>query len=300
MDKTYLILDCNYLCYRAKYTTGGLSYHEQPTGVIYGFLKSLVGFQEFFGSSDFIFCWDSNTSKREGIYPEYKAQRHREYSAAEIEFDVVFRKQIKKLRTTYLPAIGFRNIFIQPGYESDDIIASVASDIVHRKLCYKILGKLGDVNPEAVIITRDKDLYQCIAPNVSICDPQTNKILTLQGFKKRYGIKPHEWSTVKALAGCTTDNVKGIPGIGETTAIKYLKGELTKGKKYDAILSEAGAKVFFRNLDLVGLPMKGTKRFQLQADELSEDGWRQVTEELGMSSIRDRMPFVVRRKRKTK
>jgi 5'-3' exonuclease len=278
MNKKYLLLDCNYLCHRAKYTTGDLSYGGDATGVIYGFLKSLGIFQDLFRTSNFVFCFDSAKSKRKEIYPEYKANRwDKEKTEEEIEFDKSFRKQVKKLRTTYLPMIGFKNVFIQKGYESDDVIASFC-------------GNLQD-GEEAIIISSDHDLYQCIAHNVSFYNPQSRKILTLQGFKKQYGIKPTEWALVKAIAGCATDNIKGIKGIGEKTAIKYLKGDLKKGKKLLDINCSDGVRLALENHFLVCLPMKGTKKFKITQDELSKHGWRQVIELLGMKSIRDRMPF---------
>jgi DNA polymerase-1 len=267
---------------------GKLSFDGSATGVVYGLLKGLVGFQDLFNTSNFVFCWDSNASKRRDIYPEYKATRDRkDYTKEEIEFDVEFRRQMKKLRTTYLSKIGFRNIFIQRGYESDDIIASVARDISRKE------------DFEVIIVARDKDLYQCIRHNVSMYDPQSCKIMTLQGFKKRYGIKPREWSMVKAIAGCNTDNVKGIKGIGEKTAIKYLKGKLKEtNKKYCDIVSMSGIELYYRNLELVELPMKGTRCFQLQKDELSEQGWKEVTVLLGMKSLKGKMPFASRSKSK--
>jgi len=287
MNRKYIILDCNYLCHRAKHTTGDLSFGGSATGVIYGFLKSLSGFQDLFRTSNFVFCWDSKTSKRKEIYPEYKANRDKkEYTDEEIEFDRAFRKQMKKLRTTYLPMIGFRNVFVQRGYESDDVIASICEHLDERE--------------EAIIITSDKDLYQCICSNVSFYNPQTNKHLTLQGFKKQYGIHPHEWATMKSIAGCTTDNIKGIKGVGEKIAIKYLKGGLSEGKKYfdivDSLYHPNGKITLFdENWVLVKLPFAGTKQFKLRRDKLSEAGWKRVVELLGMKSIRDRMPF--RRKR---
>jgi len=284
MSEKYLILDCNYLCHRAKHSTGGLSYGNTATGVIYGFLRSLSGFQDLFNTSNFVFCWDSNTSKRKEIYPEYKTNRKKEdYTEEEIEFDKAFRRQMKKLRTTYLPMIGFKNVFIQQGYEADDVMASICNRSIREK-------------DEAVIITSDKDLYQCIRSNVSCYNPQTNKILTLQGFKKKYEILPREWVLVKAIAGCSTDNVLGVKGVGEKTAIKYLMGKLTEGKKYFDITCPQGMKIHERNYNLVRLPMKGTKQFKLRKDELSEQGWKPVVKILGMSSIRDRMPFGRKRK----
>ena len=102
---------------------------------------------------------------------------------------------------------------------------------------------------------------------------------------------------VKIIAGCSTDEVPGVPGVGEKTAIKYLTGELDKHTKtFKKIATSASFPLYARNRKLIKLPMEGTHRFRLQDDELSEEGWRQVTKLLGMRSIRDRMPFYTREK----
>ena len=280
--KKYLILDTPYLCHRAKHVFGNLTYDGNATGIIYGLLKSLSAFQDLFNTSNFIFCFDSKTNKRKEIYPEYKANRiKKEYTEEEVEFHRAFKKQIKKLRTTYLPTIGFRNIFIQRGYESDDLMAEI---------CLHIKS-----DDEAIIITSDKDLFQCIGGNISCYNPQTNKRMTLQRFKKEYGIPSSDWHLVKSIAGCTTDNVKGVMGVGEKTAIKYLTGQLTTGKKYLDIMTLKGRAIFSRNMHLVKLPMRGTQGCRLKRDKLSESGWKEVTKLLGMKSIKDRMPFGRRR-----
>ena len=275
----HIILDCNYLCHRAKHIFGDLTYDGNATGVIYGFLKSLSAFQDLFNTSNFVFCFDSRTSKRKEIYPKYKANRNKkEYTNEEIEFDKAFRKQIKKLRTTYLPMIGFKNIFIQRGYESDDLMAEI---------CLHIKS-----DDEAIIITSDEDLYQCIRGNVSCYNPQTNKRMTMQRFKKEYGIESYKWAMVKAIAGCTTDNVKGIEGVGEKTAIKYLTGNLKVSlKSYEKIHSKRGFNISSRNEILVKLPMQGTQGCRLRRDKLSESGWKEVIKLLGMKSIKDKIPF---------
>ncbi len=279
MYKKFLILDISFLCHRAKHSTGGLTYNGDATGVIYGLLKSLSGFQDLFNTSNFVFCFDSKTSKRKEMYPNYKANRiKKEYTEEEIAFDKAFRKQIKRLRTTYLPRIGFRNVFVQKGYESDDLMAEI---------CLHIKS-----DDEAVIITSDKDLYQCISGNVSCYNPITNKVVTMQKFKKEYGIIPELWSLVKATAGCTTDNVKGIIGVGEKRAIQYINLQLKReSKAYEDIKSKKGQKIVTRNLKLVSLPLEGTQGCRLKRDNLSESGWRDVTKLLGMVSIKDRMPF---------
>lgn len=287
MSRTWLILDCNYLCHRAKHSTGGLSYGGKPTGVIYGFLKSLTVFQEIFHSNRFVFCWDSKTNIRKKLFSQYKANRIQKQdtrSKDEIAFDVEFRNQMKKLRITYLPKIGFRNVFVQPGRESDDIIASVVRHL--------------PIDEDAVIISADQDLFQLISPFVSIFNPRTGKQLTLQGFKKKYGIVPMNWGNVKAYAGCTSDGVPGIRGVGEKTAIKFLRRELKIGSKaIKAITSKQGVRIAKRNAKLVVLPFKGTKIFELRKNKLSGKGWRMVCKQLGMASLKERMPFGKRRRK---
>jgi len=277
MSRRWLLLDCNYLCHRAKHTTGELNYEGNATGVMYGFLKYLSTLQSEFSTTRFVFCWDSKTNKRKEIFPEYKAhriQKEQNWSDEEIEFDRAFRKQMKKLRTTYLSMIGFKNVFIQKGYESDDVIASICLNL--------------PVAEAAVIVSSDSDLYQLIRHNITLYNPHTSKILTLQGFKKKYGVLPKDWAMLKAIAGCSSDNIKGVKGIGEITALKYLRGELTEGKKYTEIVCSIA---FNRYFPLVKLPFKGTHKFKLRRDKLSKQGWKQVTKLLGMRSIKDRMPF---------
>ncbi len=275
MNKTYLVLDANYLCHRAKHVFGDLSHDGSATGIIFGLLKDLLTFQERFSTRDMIFCWDSNKSKREDIYPEYKAHRKDKYEGMgkeEIEFENEFRRQMRKLRTKYLPMIGYRNNFIQTGYEGDDITASI---------CQNNLGKFD----EAIIIGSDTDLFQLIAHNVSMYNPQSHKLITLQSFYKTYKIMPRQWIKVKAIAGCPTDNIKGIKGVGNKTAVKYILKRLkTSTQAYTAIIN--GREIIKRNMPLVKLPFKGTKVFELQEDEITKEGYAKVYDMLGMKSLK--------------
>lgn len=288
MGKKYLILDCNFLCHRAKYSTGGLSYGGTPTGVIYGFLKSITALQEQFNTPHVIFCWDSRTNKREQIFPAYKQKRRdrfKDLTEEEQAFENAFRVQMFRLRVYYLRWIGYKNIFVQGGYESDDIIASICLNLSHKDA--------------ALIISSDQDLYQLIRFNVSLWNPQKGKILTLQGFKKKYGIIPDQWSNVKVLAGCSTDEVPGVKGVGEKTAIKYIRREL-KAESIAAknIRSKKTDKIIDRNYPLVVLPFAGVNTFKLRKDKLSKSGWERVTTKLGMKSIRDKGPTTKKRKGK--
>ncbi len=290
MSNKFLILDCNFLCHRLKHAMGGLSFEGGATGIIYGFLKSIPMYQEMFDTPHIIFCWDSKTSKRQEIFPEYKLNRQirrKEMSEEELDFEYTFQFQMKMLRIKYLPMIGFKNIFCQKGYEADDLIASLCLTIPEKN--------------QMVIITSDQDLYQCLATNIFIYDPIKRKRMTLQGLFKQYELRPHEWQMMKAIAGCSTDNVSGVKGIGEKTAIKYLTVGLSDTTKaFQRINSDIGWKIYKRNLKLVRLPFDGTKKYKLKKDDLSAQGWKQVIRKLGLKSIRDKVPMGIRRKRKTR
>jgi len=269
---------------------GGLSHENIPTGIIYGFLKSIPMFQERFDTPHVIFCWDSKTNKRMKMLSEYKSdriKRRKEMEPDEVLYENEFRLQMKMLRRKYLKTIGFRNVFCQPGYEADDLIASVCRDLSE--------------DDEGIIISSDQDLYQCLSPNISMYNPNKKKMMTISKLQKEYGIGPVDWYMMKAIAGCSTDNVSGVKGVGEKTAIKYLRGELKEHTKaYQNIISKKGMKIFARNRKLVKLPLQHTNHFALKKDLLSAKGWKEVINALGLKSIRDKVPMSIRRKKKTK
>ena len=159
--------------------------------------------------------------------------------------------QINLLRGEILPAIGFR-ILRQTGCESDDLMAQAAIQIEKR-------------GERAIIVTADGDLWQCITDQISWFDPLRRKFFDPRIFEKDKGIPPNEWRWVKALAGCHTDNVSGVPGVGEKTAIKFLLHRLPRHHKtHKAIESKAGVSIFNRNKELVVLPYPKTKSISLE------------------------------------
>jgi len=278
MKRRYIICDCNYLAHRAKYIFGDLSDRGSATGVVYGFLRDLLTLRERFDSDRFIFCWDYGVNKRLDVYPEYKKHRKIEERAEEEqEFEDAFQLQVSQLREVYLRTIGYRNIFFQDGYESDDVMAMV---------CKSLLPNV-DLE-EAVIVTADHDLWQSIRRNISWYDPRTRELMTLHKFKNTYGIHPRHWARVKAISGCTSDNVKGIVGVGDATALKYLKHELNDTTKAYKNIKDGWKDVVLRNKPLVKLPYKGTKLVRIVKDKVTQDGWDSVCKVLGMKSIRYR------------
>jgi len=268
-----LIIDSPALCYRAKFAMQKveLSYEEMKTEIIFNFLNQIMSLAKRFETNQFAFCWDSRKSFRRDLYPTYKWKRKENKTQEEKDFAVLAYEQFHRLRRKVLPALGFKNNFIQTGLEADDIIASIGE---HE---YK--------NYDSTIISRDNDLYQLLDYS-DMFDFQTLKMMTLEIFRTKYSTEPYVWAEMKQIAGCSTDNVAGIEGVGEKTAIIYILNELPEHyKTFKAIESREGQKIIKRNKPLVCLPFKGTKKFSIQKDKLYAKDFYNTFEKLGFKSF---------------
>jgi DNA polymerase I len=270
-----IVLDCHYLCHRA-FHVSDLSWQGRATGVLYGFLRSLVSIQDEFSSDRLAFCFEGARHKllRRKILPTYKDRREekRTYKDREIvKARSDLEKQIATLRDEILPSVGFKNIFCYPGYESDDIMANIALYTPE--------------NEETILVTADHDLFQCLRSNVSIWSPQRQHFVTESWFRRRYHIPPRKWAEVKALAGCHSDNVPGVGGIGETSALKWLRGEL-RGQMTEKITCKASREIARRNRALVQLPFEGCPVPEIQRDHFKRKAWNRVCDKLGMKTLR--------------
>jgi 5'-3' exonuclease len=278
MNEPWLLLDVSYLCYRAAYTTGNLEHEGAATGVIFGVLRDIIAFQEYHQSSKIVFCFDSKHSKRRMIYPEYKANRRNKGREDPKVWDMLndLHDQINRLRKELLPEIGFRNIFVQRGREGDDLIAITS----------QLLAK---VDEDSVIISADKDLYQCLGPRVTMWKPQPKKFYTAQHLMDEFGVRPDQWAAVKSIAGDSGDNVPGVPRVAEKTAAKFINHQLSD--THHAIENiRAFADQTRINMQLVQLPIQGTKAQKIRKDKISRSGWESVTKELGMGRLARSLP----------
>lgn len=262
-----LIIDSNYVCYVSKFAfSQGLTFRGNETSIVYGFLKQLLTLAEQFKDNNFVFCWDSRESLRRKIYPEYKANRKDNLTEEQKEENQIAYTQFEEIKTKVLPCLGFNNNFFQDGYESDDIIAAILQDFP------------GDV---PVVVSSDKDLYQLL-DRCSIYNITKKELYTKELFVREFGIRPSRWATVKAIAGCVTDNVKGAEKVGEKTAIKYLKGELKSTlKTYDSIVNFDSS----TNKTLVTLPFQGTIKPSLKINSFSKEKFIYVFQEYGFQSF---------------
>ena len=253
MNEIIIVLDCNYICYVNKFALSqGLTYRGNPTEIIFGFLRHINELSRQFQSNKFIFCWDSHKSIRKEIYPKYKISRSLNKSEEDIVNDKIAYVQFNELKNYVLPKMGFENIFYKDQYESDDIIASIVKN-------NKIKGK------RYVVVSNDSDLYQLL-DDCKMYNISKKCLITKEIFIREYNIEPKRWHLVKAIAGCSTDNVDGVVGVGEKSSIKYLNGELKTGKKARDI--ENANDIFHRNLKLVTLPFDGVGIFNIKMQKL--------------------------------
>ena len=270
------ILDVSYLCHRARYSTGGLAFGGIPVGVTFGVLREIHKLLDLFAPTHWVFAFDAGgTGKRGEVYGDYKAHRKKEdRTPEEMEELKAFYQQVKDLYHKHLPACGFKNIIKARGYEADDLIARACEQLHSQR-------------DEGYIISADEDLYQLLRGHISQYLPKNGKIITSEAFRKEYGIRPEQWPNVKAMAGCSSDNIKGIPGVGEKTAVKFLREQLNpSSKKYESILDNM--KIHNVNLPLVSLPYNGTPEVTIRDDEFSLKKMRDVESSLGIKSARPR------------
>lgn len=271
----WLLLDCNYLCHRAFHAYGRLSHDNIPTGVVFGFMRDVLYLQDRYATDRVVFCWDFGKPLRCREYQKYKEdRRERVMSAAELADALLLRSQIRLLRSQYIPGLGYKNNFYQHGYEADDVIASIVKESLPKR-------------EDAIIVSADKDLYQLLGRYVCIFNPHKKEEMTESTLREQYGVSPTTWVEVKAMAGCPTDNIQGIRGVGEKTAAAFLGGRLKETSKAFLAITQ-GNKIWRRNLKLVELPYQGTKKFRLREDDVSVSAWQRLIDKLGFESLRER------------
>lgn len=235
-----LLLDCNNLCAIQRHAFGSvLTYEQEQTGVMWGFFNHVLRLAKQFKTNQFVFAWDSRKSFRKLTYPQYKAHRPKPRTQVEVHDQQEVYRQYNLIRKELLPALGFTNVFRFTGYEADDVLALAAMK-----------------SKDPVIVSTDKDLFQCLG-YARVHRPMTGdkkETWTEATFRQRYGVAPTDWPIVRALTGDTSDNIPGLKGVGEVTALAYVKGDLPADKR--RFIDEQQAEwIVYR--DLMRLPMPG-------------------------------------------
>lgn len=199
---TLYLIDGNSYIYRAFYAIKGLSTSSGfPTNAIFGFTNMLLKILREKNPDYFAVVFDSPVpSERHKTYEAYKA--HRPGMPHEL------RSQIHPIKEIIA---AFKIPYIEvEGYEADDVLATIA--------------KRGEKEGmDIYIITADKDINQVLSSRTKTYDTMREKITEEKDIIERFGIEPSRFPEVMALMGDTSDNIPGVPGIGEKTAVELLK-----------------------------------------------------------------------------
>lgn len=260
-----------------------LSVNEKPTAVIFGFLSTLLRHQAKLNGDNWIFTWDSKNSYRKKLYPEYKAKRNKDKTDEEIADLKIAFSQFTELRKEILPELGFKNVFMRTGFEADDLMAEAVKNKKYNK-------------DEFIIVSTDQDLYQLLNKRVRIYAGATKGILTEEWFALKYNMPPFKWAMVKAMGGCSSDNIPGMSGIGEKTAIDWYSynKDIPKGKKYEKIISKEGfeTRQFFKKLTTLPFNKKGKNNtVSFEEQKLYKKDFINVFDEYKMISLLKKKAF---------
>jgi len=220
-DHFYLIDGSGYI-FRAYYALPPLSRKSDglPTGAVSGFCSMLFKLLEDSRSDDsihrpthFAVIFDSARKNfRNDIYSEYKANRSEAPEDLAPQFEYI-RKSVEAFN---LPSIELSN------YEADDLIATYTKQIIK-------------VGAKVTVISSDKDLMQLVSEKVRLYDPMKSKVLGEKEVVEKFGVKPDQVIDVQSLAGDSSDNIPGVPGIGIKTASELIN----KYKTLDVLLKKA-------------------------------------------------------------
>lgn len=202
--KTLYLIDATAFCYRAFYALAALSTSfGQPTNAIYGFMNILNKVLKDNSPEYLAVCFDvSRDTFRARKFAEYKINRPG--MPDELSSQIPFIKKIVK-------AFGIV-IAEKEGFEADDVIATLAL-------------KAKEEGMPVVIISSDKDILQLVSEDIAVFSPHKDVgvLYDKDNVYKRYGINPEQITDIISLMGDSVDNIPGVPGIGEKTAVALIK-----------------------------------------------------------------------------
>ena len=201
-EKTIYLIDGTAYIHRAYHAIRDLTNSKGlPTNAVFGFTRMLIKLMEDRSPQYIGMFFDAKgPTFRHDMYKEYKANRPPmpEDMAMQIPY-------IKEITAAFnLPIIELQ------GYEADDLIGTLA--LAAEKEGY-----------EVVMVTGDKDFMQLVTDKAAIWDPMKENTIDLKTIREKFGIEPHQMIDVQGLSGDTADNVPGVPGIGQKTALDLIK-----------------------------------------------------------------------------
>src|ERR1700749_1359995 len=283
---TLMLLDGNSLAFRAFYALPAENFKTQgglTTNAVYGFTAMLINLLRDEQPSHIAAAFDvSRQTFRVDKYPEYKAGR----SAPPDEF----RGQID-ITKEVLVALGI-TVLAEPGFEADDIIATLATQAEDEG--YRVL-----------VVSGDRDSLQLVSEDVTVLYPRKGVSeltrFTPDAVVEKYGLTPQQYPDFAALRGDPSDNLPGIPGVGEKTASKWISeygslqglvdnADSVRGKVGDALRANLPSVILNRELtDLIkDVPLAQTPD-TLRMQPWDRDQIHQLFDQLEFRGLRGRV-----------
>ncbi|NMN95110.1 DNA polymerase I [Nocardiaceae bacterium YC2-7] len=281
-----MLLDGHSLAFRAFFALPAENFKTvsgQTTNAVYGFTAMLINILRDEGPTHIAAAFDvSRQTFRAEAFPEYKANRSRPPDE--------FKGQVE-LTKDVLGALGIP-VMAQAGVEADDIIATLTTQAV--PLGFKVL-----------IVTGDRDAIQLVNDDVTVLYPKRGVSemtrFTPEEVEAKYGLTPKQYPDFAALRGDPSDNLPGIPGVGEKTAAKWIRefGDLNalvdrvdevRGKVGDALRANLSSVVMNRQLT----ELLKTVQLPYTPDQLEHGPWdrdkiHQLFDDLEFRVLRDRL-----------
>jgi len=233
----YLLVDANNILHRAHYASRLVDRKGNATSGIFGVMKMMIPLLKQFNPSNVVIAWDGGKCvERLKIYPDYKAQR-------ELLKKPKDKQEINRQRKVCIKLfekLPVRQIMVD-GVEADDVIGY---------LCEKLPG-------QKIIISNDSDFYQLVAPDVYIFNAGKQMLIRPSNIEKLIGFPVEHYILWKSIVGDSSDNIKGIHGLGPVKATKLIQNVLLRGKKLP--LSADQAEILERNKYLIAIGALLTK-----------------------------------------
>lgn len=201
-----LLVDGNSLLHRAYHALPPLTTSEgRPTNAVYGLATMLVSLLEQHPPEAALVAFDApGPTHRHAVYPEYKATRKPAPDDLVPQFAVA--RQL-------VSVLGLKQAE-QEGWEADDLIAALADQAVRQGY-------------EVLVVTGDRDLVQLVGDDVKVLATirgvGDTRLYDRNQVEEEYGLRPEQLSDLKALAGDSSDNLPGVPGVGKKTALQLLR-----------------------------------------------------------------------------
>ncbi|MDY0007454.1 MAG: 5'-3' exonuclease H3TH domain-containing protein, partial [Spongiibacteraceae bacterium] len=198
-----VLVDGSSYLYRAFHALPQLTTSQgQPTGAVRGVISMIKRLQKDYPDADLAVVFDAKGKTfRDELFAEYKAQRP--------PMPDELRTQVEPIHAI-IRAMGLP-LLVVDGVEADDVIGTLAVRAAAK-------GR------SVVVSTGDKDMAQLVGPHVTLVNTMTDTRLDVAGVEERFGVPPHLIIDLLALMGDKVDNIPGVPGVGEKTALALLQG----------------------------------------------------------------------------